>query len=128
MLSQKDNNKWHTKTQMTKAKMARNLHQMMMCPSMADSKNAIEFNFAHDCLVTAEKQRKNKKLQRAIRQAPSGTNSFTFMEDHSVFQTGQGRKSIGDGTRINEISHRYEQYGQERPLVRCCELVEKWRE
>ena len=54
MSSQKENSEWHTKRQMAKAKTARNLHQMMMHPSVADFKNAIEHNFVHDCPVTME--------------------------------------------------------------------------
>ena len=54
MSSQKDNSEWHTKRQTAKAKTARNLCQMMMCPSVADFKNAIKCNFTHDCPVTVQ--------------------------------------------------------------------------
>ena len=43
--SQKENSEWHTKTQTKKARTTRNLCQMMMCPSVADFKNAIKMQF-----------------------------------------------------------------------------------
>ena len=54
MSSQKENSEWHTKRQTKKARTARSLHQMMMHPSVADFKNAMKHNFAHDCPVTVK--------------------------------------------------------------------------
>ena len=54
MQSQKENSEWHTKRQTGRAKVARNLCQMMMFPSVTDFKKATKMNFIHNCPVTVD--------------------------------------------------------------------------
>ena len=54
MNSQHENSSLHTMRQVQKARQARNIHQMMGCPSLNNCKNAIEFHHIENCPVTWE--------------------------------------------------------------------------
>ena len=52
--SQKENSAPHTERQMSRAKLSRNLCQMLGCPSMKDHKSVIQANAIVNCPVKVE--------------------------------------------------------------------------